>query len=116
MGVVKWRTLLLLVVAETLIFGLWFSASASLPQLTKEWQRSCERAHRSSLCGTALTIQTTFGFLLTMISIRIIPPMVDLIGWEWAFVVLSPGPVFGIWSMLKLRRLPEAERMASGNR
>jgi hypothetical protein len=38
MGVVKWRTLLLLVVAETLIFGLWFSASAILPQLTKEWQ------------------------------------------------------------------------------
>jgi MFS family permease len=66
--------------------------------------------------GTALTVQTTFGFLLTMISIRIIPPMVDVIGWEWAFVVLLPGPVFGIWSMLKLRRMPEAELMASGNR
>ena len=66
--------------------------------------------------GTALTVQTTFGFLLTMISIRIIPPIVDAIGWEWAFVVLLPGPVFGIWSMLKLRRMPEAERMASGNR
>jgi len=66
--------------------------------------------------GTALTVQTTFGFLLTLISIRIIPPMVEMIGWEWAFVVLAPGPVFGIWSMLKLRRMPEATRMASGNR
>ncbi len=66
--------------------------------------------------GTALTVQTTFGFLLTMISIRIIPPAVEMVGWEWAFIVLAPGPVFGIWSMLRLRRLPEAMRMASGNR
>ena len=29
---------------------------------------------------------------------------------------LALGPVFGIWSMLRLRRLPEAERMAGGNR
>ena len=66
--------------------------------------------------GTALTVQTTLGFLLTMISIRIIPPLVEIIGWEWAFAVLAPGPVFGIWSMLRLRRMPEATRMASGNR
>ena len=66
--------------------------------------------------GTALTVQTTLGFLLTMISIRIIPPMVEVIGWKWAFAVLSPGPAFGIWSMLRLRRMPEAVRMASGNR
>ncbi len=66
--------------------------------------------------GTALTVQTTLGFLLTLLSIRIIPPLVEIIGWEWAFVILVPGPVFGIWSMLQLRRMPEAERMASGNR
>jgi len=66
--------------------------------------------------GTALTVQTTLGFLLTLVSIRIIPPLADMIGWEWVFVVLAPGPVFGIWSMLKLRRLPEAAQMASGNR
>ncbi len=66
--------------------------------------------------GTALTVQTTLGFLLTLLSIRIIPPLVEIIGWEWVFAVLAPGPVFGIWSMLKLRLMPEATRMASGNR
>jgi MFS family permease len=66
--------------------------------------------------GTALTVQTTLGFLLTLFSIRIIPALVEIIGWEWVFVVLAPGPAFGIWSMLKLRLMPEATRMASGNR
>jgi len=70
----------------------------------------------SRYVGTALTVQTTLGFLLTLVSIRIIPPLVDIIGWEWVFVVLAPGPLFGIWSMLHLRRLPEAMQMASGNR
>jgi len=66
--------------------------------------------------GTALTVQTCLGFLLTLVSIRMIPPLVELVGWEWAFWALTPGPVFGAASMLRLRRLPEAERMASGNR
>jgi hypothetical protein len=66
--------------------------------------------------GTALTIQTSLGFLLTLLTIRLIPPLVDLVGWEYAFSVLAIGPAFGIWSMLRLRHLPEATRMASGNR
>ncbi|NNE35475.1 MAG: MFS transporter [Rhodothermales bacterium] len=66
--------------------------------------------------GTALTIQTCMGFLLTIVSIRIIPPIVDAVGWQWAFVVLVPGPLFGIASMRKLRREPDASKMASGNR
>ncbi|MHC4959277.1 MAG: MFS transporter [Planctomycetota bacterium] len=66
--------------------------------------------------GTALTVQTCLGFLLTLVTIRLVPVLVAHVGWEWVFVFLVPGPVFGIWSMLSLRRLPEAERMASGNR
>ena len=66
--------------------------------------------------GTALTLQTSLGFLLTLFTIRMIPPLVDRIGWEGAFVILALGPVFGIASMLRLRRLPEAERMAGGRR
>jgi MFS family permease len=65
--------------------------------------------------GTALTVQTSLGFLLTLFSIRVVPPLVNLVGWERVFVVLALGPAFGIWSMLRLRRLPEASRMASGN-
>lgn len=66
--------------------------------------------------GTSLTLQTSLGFLLTLFTIRIIPPMVDLVGWEYAFSVLAIGPAFGVWSMLKLRGLPEAVAMASGHR
>jgi hypothetical protein len=49
-------------------------------------------------------------------TLRIIPPLRDLLGWERAFALLALGPAFGIWSMLRLRRLPEAERMAGGRR
>ncbi len=66
--------------------------------------------------GTALTMQTSLGFLLTTVTLRIIPPLRDLLGWERAFMLLALGPAFGIWSMLRLRKLPEAARMAGGNR
>ncbi|MEK6256726.1 MAG: MFS transporter, partial [Chloroflexota bacterium] len=52
--------------------------------------------------GTSLTLQTSMGFLLTLFTIRIIPPMVAWVGWEYAFTILALGPAFGIWSMLKL--------------
>ena len=66
--------------------------------------------------GTALTIQTSLGFLLTLFTIRLVPPLVDAVGWTGAFAGLALGPLFGIWSMQRLRHLPEARQMASGNR
>jgi len=66
--------------------------------------------------GTALTIQTCLGFLLTTISIKLIPPMVDFAGWRYAFMILAPGPLFGVISMLRLRRLPEAIKIAHGRK
>jgi len=66
--------------------------------------------------GTALTIQTSLGFLLTLFTIRMVPPLRDWIGWHGALAILALGPAFGIWSMRRLRRLPEAEKMAGGRR
>jgi MFS family permease len=66
--------------------------------------------------GTALTIQTCTGFLLTLVTIRLLPPLVDLWGWGPPVALLALGPLFGIWSMLALRRRPEAARMAGGRR
>jgi MFS family permease len=66
--------------------------------------------------GTALTVQTCLGFSLTLLSIRLIPALVALVGWQWAFAALALGPLFGIWSMVRLRHLPDAIKMASGNR
>ncbi len=66
--------------------------------------------------GTALTIQTCLGFVLTLASLRLVPIVAELQGWRWVFVVLAPGPLLGIVAMARLRALPEASRMASGNR
>lgn len=66
--------------------------------------------------GTALTIQTCLGFLLTIVSIKLIPRFVDAIGWRYAFMILAPGPLFGVIAMLRLRALPEAVKIAHGRR
>jgi MFS family permease len=52
--------------------------------------------------GTALTLQTCAGFLLTMVSMRLVPPLAALGGWKWAFVFLVPGPLLGAWAMKRL--------------
>jgi MFS family permease len=66
--------------------------------------------------GTALTIQMCVGFLLTTISIELIPKLVSARGWRYAFMILAPGPLFGVISMLRLRQLPEAIKIAHGRR
>ncbi len=64
----------------------------------------------SHAVGTALTVQTCLGFLLTMVSIQLIPPLQQVLGWRWAFAVLSLGPVFGIAA---IRRLAAVTRSAA---
>jgi len=66
--------------------------------------------------GTALTIQTCIGFLLTTFSIKLIPYFVNTVGWQYAFVILAPGPLLGAMAMLRLRTLPEASLIAQGKR
>ena len=66
--------------------------------------------------GTALALQTSLGFLLTLVTIRLVPLLREPFGWALALPVLALGPAFGVWSMLRLRALPEATRMASGHR
>ncbi|HTY79694.1 MAG TPA: MFS transporter [Candidatus Bathyarchaeia archaeon] len=66
--------------------------------------------------GTALTAQTCVGFALTIISIWLIPPVVRMVGWHWAFALLAPGPALGVLAMARLRAEPEAARMAGGRR
>ena len=57
--------------------------------------------------GTALTLQTSMGFLLTMVSIQLVPPLVRSAGWQWAFPLLALGPAAGVASiraLVSLRR------------
>jgi len=52
--------------------------------------------------GTALTVQLCAGFLLTLVTIRLIPLMASVVGWQWAFLLLVPGPTLGTLAMFKL--------------
>jgi MFS family permease len=67
-----------------------------------------------SYIGTALTLQTAIGFLLTTVSIQLVPVFVEAVGWRWAFAPLAVGPAVGILSMLRLRGLPAAAQLAGG--
>lgn len=66
--------------------------------------------------GTMLTIQTCIGFLLTLATIHMIPPLVDWLGWRYAFVPLAIGPFLGVVAMARLRVHPDAVKLAGGNR
>jgi len=66
--------------------------------------------------GTALTMQTCLGFLLTIVAIRFAAAVAEASSWGIAFSLLALGPLFGIVSMQRLRRLPEAAAMAGGRR
>jgi len=52
--------------------------------------------------GTALTAQIGIGFLLTVVTIQLVPIFADLIGWHYAFLILAPGPLIGAVAMFAL--------------
>jgi MFS family permease len=55
--------------------------------------------------GTALTLQTSLGFLLTMVTIQLVPALVERGGWGWAFPILALGPAAGIAAIRRYQRL-----------
>ena len=67
-----------------------------------------------SYVGTALTVQLAVGFVLTVVTIWLIPLAAETLGWRWVFVLLAPGPALGTLAMLRLKSLPESARLAGG--
>lgn len=55
--------------------------------------------------GTALMVQTCLGFLLTTLTIQLVPPIVEMAGWAWAFPLLALGPIAGIAAIMRLLTL-----------
>ena len=55
--------------------------------------------------GTALMVQTSLGFLLTTLTIQLVPPIVALVGWQWGFPLLALGPFAGIAAIRRLLTL-----------
>jgi MFS family permease len=98
-------------VMVSLIALIWgFAVVADSAQFSTAVSELADRTYM----GTALTMQTSMGFLLTLVPIRLIPILVDWIGWQWSFTILGLGPVFGIWAMWQLSQSPAAEKLAGG--
>ena len=57
--------------------------------------------------GTALTMQTAMGFLLTAISIRSVAAIGTAYGWRWAALSMAIGPAMGVLAMVRLQHAPE---------
>jgi len=107
--------------ACSLFIGLFFGASVwLLAPITLVWGFFvvADSAQFSALVtesvpshavGTALTIQTSLGFLLTMVTIQGVPLLAARIGWQWSFVVLALGPAVGIAAIRSLLRLKSSQ-------
>lgn len=52
--------------------------------------------------GTAITLQVSLGFLLTTVTIQVVPVIVRHLGWPWVFALLSLGPIAGIVAIRRL--------------
>jgi MFS family permease len=87
-----------LVMAVMLFWGFWVVAdSAQFSTLVTE-------VADQRYVGTGLTLQLALGFTFTVVTIWLIPLLVDLVGWRWAFLVLVPGPLLGTVAMRLLAR------------
>ncbi len=58
--------------------------------------------------GTALTAQTAIGFLLTVVTIAVLPALADVVGWRLAIPILAVGPLLGAIAMTRLIRTTRA--------
>lgn len=88
----------LLVGTLAIVWGLFIVADSA--QFSASVSELCDLPY----LGTALTLQTSMGFLLTLFTIRMIPTLQTIVGWEWAFTFLALGPVVGIWAMQTLKQ------------
>src|SRR6516162_1604094 len=70
-----------------------------------QFSASIAELSEPSLVGTMLTIQTCVGFLLTLVTIHLIPQVVQAVGWRYAFAVLAIGPFLGTVAMAQLRSM-----------
>lgn len=98
------------VIAVALIWGVSVIADSA------QFSASVAELSEPELVGTMLTLQTCMGFLLTFLIIQAMPLIVAASGWSHAFATLAIGPWLGVLAMWRLRRLPEAKRLAHGRR
>ena len=96
-----------LVLLVTLVWGFFVVADSA------QFSAAVTEVVPPHVVGTALTLQVSLGFLLTMGTIQLVPVLQAEAGWRLAFPVLALGPAAGIAAMARLRRL-RAEDTAPG--
>lgn len=64
---------------------------ADSPQFSTLAAQTCPKEY----VGTALTIQNGIGFAITVASIQLLSLLAGDAGWQWAFLLLAPGPILG---------------------
>ncbi len=99
-----------------LTFGVALLWGVSVVADSAQFSTAVTELSPPAYVGTALTTQTCVGFAITMASIWLIPAAVGSLSWRWAFATLAIGPLLGVVAMARLRRLPEALRLAGGRR
>ncbi len=97
----------------TLLCILW---GISIIADSAQFSASVAELSPPEIVGTMLTLQTSIGFTLTLITIHLMPYAVDLLSWHYAFAPLAIGPFFGVWAMIKLRQHPDAQKLANGKK
>jgi len=98
------------------VFALAFVWGIAVIADSAQFSASTAELSEPDLVGTMLTVQTCAGFLLTLATIHLMPPLVDALGWRYAFAALAIGPALGVWSMARLRAHPASVKLASGRR
>lgn len=88
----------ILLYALIMVWG--FSVVADSAQFSALVSEHAPREH----VGTALTIQVCLGFLLTMVTIELLPWVAGYISWRYASLILVPGPLLGAWAMFRMQR------------
>jgi MFS family permease len=99
------------VVAVAMFWGLTVVADSA------QFSTAVSELAPAGTAGSALSLQMATGFLLTGVTILglgVAAPTGD--AWRIAFWVLAAGPLVGIAAMWRLRRRPDAVRMANGHR
>ena len=99
-----------LVIALCIVWGITIVADSA------QFSASIAELSAPPWVGTMLSLQTALGFTLTLVTIHLMPYLVDALGWRYAFAPLALGPVFGIAAMARLRQHPASVRLAGGRR
>jgi hypothetical protein len=99
-----------LVIAVAVVWGITIVADSA------QFSASVSELADPERVGSALALQTSIGFLLTAVSIQLLPFTQSVAGWSGAFMILAIGPALGTIAMLRLRSRPEAVKLAGGRR